>query len=546
MKQKEALTILKLGHTTFLTGAAGAGKSYVLREYIQYLKEHGISHAITASTGIAGTHISGVTIHSWSGIGIKEELSDADIDALTEKQVLYKRYINTQVLIIDEISMLHSSFLDNLNRIAKAMRRNEKPFGGMQVVFCGDFFQLPPITRQVLTSDIFAYSSLAWKESKPVVCYLTEQHRQDDDVLTGILNQIRKGDIDEGVWEELALTQKKRHSGHHTKLYTHNADVDGINNKAFDAIKEEEHTYYMDSKGKASLVESLKKNCLASEELRLKVGAKVMCIKNDPERKFMNGSLGVVASFEDDGTPVVDLQNGKRIRVQADSWRIEEDGKVRAEITQLPLKLAWAITVHKSQGMTLDAAEIDLSKAFTYGMGYVALSRLKSIEGLHLLGMNAQALAVDESVREQDEKFAHASEKASEAIEKYKEADLKKLHEAFILSCGGHVDAYTDDTEEKTDTLTLTEEYIKTGKSVKEIARARGLTEDTIVGHIEKLIERGEKLDLKYVLPAKKTVKEIADMFKKMETTKLTPVHDALKGKYNFHILRLVRASLKR
>jgi ATP-dependent exoDNAse (exonuclease V) alpha subunit len=544
MTQKDALTILQLGHTTFLTGAAGAGKSYVLREYIQYLKQHGIPYAVTASTGIAGTHISGVTIHSWSGIGIKEEMSDADIDAITEKQVLYKRYTNTQVLIIDEISMLHANFLDILHRIACAMRRNSKPFGGMQLVFCGDFFQLPPITKQALTANVFAYSSKAWKEAKPVVCYLTEQHRQDDDVLTGILNQIRKGDIDEGVWDELALTQKKRHHGHHTKLYTHNADVDGINNRAFDAIDEEEHVYYMESKGKAALVESLKKNCLASEELRLKVGAKVMCIKNDPEKKFMNGSLGVVVAFESDETPVVDLQNGKRIRVQADSWRIEEEGKVKAEIMQLPLKLAWAITVHKSQGMTLDAAEIDLSKAFTFGMGYVALSRLKSIEGLHLLGINAQALAVDEQVREQDERFMQASEKAGEAIEKYKEEDIKKLHEAFILACGGHIEAYTDDVEEKTDTLTLTQGLLVEGKTIQEIAKARSLTEDTIVGHIEKLMERGEKLDLKHVLPAKKVVKEITDMFKKMETTKLTPVHDALKGKYNFHTLRLVRASL--
>jgi hypothetical protein len=320
--------------------------------------------------------------------------------------------------------------------------------------------------------------------------------------------------------------------------------VDGINNRAFDAIDEEEHVYYMESKGKAALVESLKKNCLASEELRLKVGAKVMCIKNDPEKKFMNGSLGVVVAFESDETPVVDLQNGKRIRVQADSWRIEEEGKVKAEIMQLPLKLAWAITVHKSQGMTLDAAEIDLSKAFTFGMGYVALSRLKSIEGLHLLGINAQALAVDEQVREQDERFMQASEKAGEAIEKYKEEDIKKLHEAFILACGGHIEAYTDDVEEKTDTLTLTQGLLVEGKTIQEIAKARSLTEDTIVGHIEKLMERGEKLDLKHVLPAKKVVKEITDMFKKMETTKLTPVHDALKGKYNFHTLRLVRASL--
>lgn len=542
MTQKDALSILTLGHTTFLTGAAGSGKSYVLRQYVQYLKEHGITYAVTASTGIAGTHIDGMTIHSWSGIGIEESITDAYIDALSEKPAVYKRYTNTSVLIIDEISMLHASFLDMLDRIAKSMRRNERPFGGMQVVFCGDFFQLPPITSN-MEDNPFAYASRAWKDAKPVICYLTEQHRQEDDVLSSVLNQIRNGDVDDSVFEQLALRKEISESKHHPKLYTHNADVDAINEKAFNELGGEEVSYYMDSTGKANLVESLKKNCLAPEELRLKVGAKVMCIKNDPERKYTNGSLGVIAAFEDE-TPVIDLHNGKRIRIQATSWRIEEEGKVKAEISQLPLKHAWAITIHKSQGMTLDAAEIDLSKAFAYGMGYVALSRLKSIHGLRLMGLNAQALMVNENVREQDSMFRNASDKAEEALLKYKGAQLKELHEQFILACGGHVESYIDE-EEKTDTLEKTKQLILEGKHIKEIAQVRSLTEDTIIGHIEKLVERGEKIDLAHVLPNKKAVKEIKDAFRTLETTKLTPTHDALKGKYNFHTLRLVRASLK-
>lgn len=547
MTQQDALSILKLGHTTFLTGAAGSGKSYVLREYIQYLKEHGIAHAVTASTGIAATHIHGMTIHSWSGIGVKETLSEQDIESIEEKQNLYKRYTNTHVLIIDEVSMLHANFLNMLNRSLKTVRRDDRPFGGLQVVFCGDFFQLPPVVKNTeFDEQIFAYTAEAWKEAKPVICYLTEQHRQDDDVLTRILKAIREGDIDDGIWEELQLTSSKKHAKDHTKLYTHNVDVDEINRKEFEKVKGEERMYAMTSTGRAPLVESLKKNCLAEESLRLKVGAKVMCIKNDPERKFSNGSLGVVVGFDDENAPMVELVSGKTIRILADSWRIEEDGKVRAEISQIPLKLAWAITIHKSQGMTLDQASIDLSKAFAYGMGYVALSRLKSIEGLNLVGMNPQALLVDETVREYDKTCMYASDKASEALKKYNADKLRSLHEEFINRCGGHTEAYVDEEEEKSDTLTKTQELLKEKKTIREIASIRALTEDTILGHIEKLLERGDKVEIKHCLPSKKVTKEIEDAFVKAKTTKLMPVHGLLKGKYNFHTIRLVRAGMKK
>jgi thymidine kinase len=147
MTQATALSILSLGHTTFLTGPAGSGKSYVLRQYIQYLKEHGVTVAITASTGIAATHIGGATIHSWSGLGVRDELNDYDLSLFEEKKALYTRYQNTNVVIIDEISMLSSNFLDMFDRVCKYMKRSHLPFGGMQIIFCGDFFQLPPVVR---------------------------------------------------------------------------------------------------------------------------------------------------------------------------------------------------------------------------------------------------------------------------------------------------------------------------------------------------------------------------------------------------------------
>lgn len=551
MTQKTALDILKLGHTTFLTGAAGAGKSYTLREYISYLRRHGVRYAVTASTGIASTHVGGTTIHAWSGIGIRQRLTEYDLEAIEEKANVYKRWNDTQVLIIDEVSMLHASFVDMLDRVGKHLRRNQKPFGGLQVVFTGDFFQLPPVVRNDSTyesQDVYAFTSRAWKESKPVVCYLTEQFRQDDDQLTNILNAIRGGEVEEDHYLALKESASMPHTDDHIKLYTHNENVDLINKKAFDTLKGEVRVYEMVTKGKGPILEALKNNCLADEVLELKIGAKVICIKNDTERRYVNGSMGVIVDFEVDDSPVVELVSGRRVSIKADSWRIEEDGKVKAEISQLPLKLAWAITVHKSQGMTLERAEIDLSRAFAAGQGYVALSRLKSLEGLHLIGFNPQALSVSEIVREADYTFRNKSEQAENAIAKYSSKELTKLHEEFLTEVGGSIEELDDDEleeiQEKTKSHVVTQEMLAKGMTLKEIAEARGLSIDTIIGHIEKLAEFKEKVELAHVLPKKKDMTVIKSAFEDLETTKLTPVFDKLKGKYTFHEIRLVRASL--
>lgn len=551
MTQNTALDILKLGHTVFLTGAAGAGKSYALREYITYLRKHGVKYAVTASTGIASTHIGGTTIHAWSGIGIKQRLGAFDLDALEEKANVYKRWTDTQVLIIDEISMLHASFVDMLDQVGKHLRRSDKPFGGLQVVFTGDFFQLPPVVKQqdaYENADVYAFTSRAWKEAKPVVCYLTEQFRQEDDTLTNILNAIRSGEVEEDHYLTLKEASNAPHTDDHIKLYTHNENVDEINRIAFNAIDSPPKRYDMVTKGKGPILESLKNNCLADEILMLKKGAKVICIKNDTERRYVNGSMGVVVDFEKDDSPVVELASGKRVTIKADTWRVEEDGKVKAEISQLPIKLAWAITVHKSQGMTLERAQIDLSRAFASGQGYVALSRLKSMEGLHLVGFNPQALQVSEVVREADYTFRARSEQAEGALDKYMEKDLTVLQEKFLTERGGTTvelsDMEADEIQEKTLTHTVTQEMLKIGLSIKEIAEQRNLSPDTVIGHIEKLRELKEDVVLDHVLPNKRDADRIRKVFKELETTKLTPVFDELGGRYTYHDIRLVRASL--
>lgn len=428
MKQSQALAVMKLGHNVFLTGEPGSGKTHTLNQFIDYAHTHGIDIGITASTGIAATHIGGMTIHSWSGLGIKDELADEQLHKLATRPQLKGRLKRTRVLIIDEISMLDGARLELLNRLFKIAKNSDKPFGGLQVVLCGDLFQLPPVTRYGQEID-FAHQAAAWQELDLKVCYLSEQHRQDEDqAMLDILRQIRLGEPDEGTEELLReRTEEVTDDPDLTRLYSHNLDVDSLNTKRLHEIDGEVHTLTARSSGGKNFIEQLQKSCLAPESLELKVGAQVLCVANSPAQGFVNGSRAEVVSFEDEH-PVIELEGGRRIKLERHTWKIEDNDRVLAGISQFPLRLAWAITVHKSQGMSLDQAEIDLSRAFTPGMGYVALSRLRRLDGLYLRGMNQMALRIDPSVSEFDAHLRRQSDRVIAQIESMDDQQLDDLH----------------------------------------------------------------------------------------------------------------------
>ncbi len=423
MRQAQALSVMLEGYSVFLTGAPGAGKTYVLNEFIRRATRNGKTVAVTASTGIAATHIGGTTIHSWSGLGIKEFLSDWDKENLAKNDRLIKRYNAADVLVIDEVSMLHGLRLNLVNEAAKLLRKSEKPFGGLQVILVGDLFQLPPITRGSDEAD-FVHLSEAWEELSPKICYLSEQHRQTGDSLLDLLEAMRRGDV--GELHEAALQErlKEKRPGDLvvTRLYSHNMDVDSINDRHLKDILEPGQLFEMQTSGQAAKIEQLQKSVLAPDRLELKKGAEIMFVANNFPAGFVNGTRGRVLDFVD-GLPLVRLPSGREIRVERHTWKLDEDGKIRAEIAQLPLRLAWAITIHKSQGMSLDAAEIDLSRSFTPGMGYVALSRVRSMDGVYLVGINRMALTMHPMIYEFDADLRSASESLANITEDAGPAD---------------------------------------------------------------------------------------------------------------------------
>ncbi len=509
MTQEEALSVLKLGVNVFLTGEPGSGKTHTINRYIEWLRERSVEPAVTASTGIAATHVGGYTIHSWSGIGIKRSITDWDVETISSREKTALRIINAKVLIIDEISMLDAATLQSVDKVLRTLRRGvlrqEESFGGLQVVFVGDFFQLPPVSRG--ERALFAFESDAWKEANPVVCYLSEQHRQEDEKFLDLLKAVRAGRVSEAHKDIIRSRMNLKSKTVATRLHTHNAEADRINEEELTKIDGKSRVFEMASRGARTLVDALKDNCLSPERLVLKEGAKVMFTRNNFEEGYVNGTLGEVVGFANSGFPIVKIRGNRRIEPQMGEWSIVDGSKILAQIKQVPLRLAWAITVHKSQGMSLDAAVIDLSGAFEYGQGYVALSRVRTLEGLYLAGFNDRALMLHPDIIRADAAFRARSDAARNRIMTIDTADREKLEQNFLKAIGaketkkiqaeGDIgEIYKDEQREKyprmgkpwsaEDDETLKQMFTD-GKTVNAIAKTFGRKSSAITARLVKL-----------------------------------------------------------
>jgi len=498
MNQSLALEIMLSGESVLLTGPAGAGKTFVLNQFIKLAKHEGKHVSITATTGLAATHLGGTTIHSWAGIGVNDNLAPgfADHIAKGRREIIEK----TDVLVIDEVSMLHDFRLDMVDEACRLVRKEpDLPFGGIQIIMSGDFFQLPPINRGDSRAGSFVVNSNVWQELDPTICYLQEQHRQDDEKLIDILNAIRAGDV-RRHHAEVLLARTEVHPDdleQLTELHTVNIDVDSMNEAKLAQLDADEVSYEQTSTGSESYVENLQRSVLAPKVLKLKLGALVMAVKNSPERKYVNGSVGTVIDFEPHTDyPVVEFQNGKEVSMVPDTWELRDGDKKRASITQIPLRLAWAITVHKSQGMTLDAARIDLRKAFVEGMGYVALSRVKNIDNLYLTGINQMALRVspeaqliDVHLRDKavqaSTRFAHladnAEKRAKAPLPKSKAATgwaekIEKMRETYPNAYKPWLDSQDNELKQ----------YFQQGDSLAKLSKRLGRHEGSIKMRLQK------------------------------------------------------------
>jgi len=425
------------GKNIFITGPGGTGKSTLIKKIQSDARKKQLNIQVCALTGCAAVLIGckAKTIHSWSGIGLGNGSIGINVKKVSMNKYKQKTWKNVDVLVIDEVSMMSQKIFEMLNAIGKTIRDNARPFGGIQVIFLGDFYQLPPVgNKDEIDTVRFCFESPLWNEtfSKENTVQLKKIFRQTDEVYTKILNQIREGRVKKSSNELLlSLVGKKPEEGsiiQPTKLFPIRSKVDTINESKMKELDSPEFEFKIRmlknlptaekekelEKEKGHLIpkftqeqidaelKNIHNSVLCNDVLKLKVGAQVMCVVNielPTGGMICNGSQGVVVKFTEQGLPIVKYRNGHEMIMTYHVW--ESENILGAGVSQIPLILAWAITIHKSQGATMDVAEIDVgSGIFECGQTYVALSRVKSLEGLYLSSFDVTKIFINKKVRE--------------------------------------------------------------------------------------------------------------------------------------------------
>ncbi|XP_067892471.1 ATP-dependent DNA helicase PIF1 [Heterodontus francisci] len=398
-EQSHVLGMILKGKNIFFTGSAGTGKSFLLKRIVGALPPK--STYTTASTGVAACHIGGTTLHSFAGIGSGKAPLQQCVE-LAQRSGILRHWQSCKHLIIDEISMVEGEFFDKLEAVARIVRKCNEPFGGIQLIVCGDFLQLPPVTQNKEKYK-FCFQAKSWQKCIHVNMELTDVRRQTDKKFIAMLQAIRLGRCPEEVAVQLINTanQKIDQDGIlATRLCTHKDDVELTNKQRLQQLTGELHTYEaVDSD--PMFVQILNTQCPVGQTLQLKKGAQVMLTKNlDVERGMVNGARGVVIGFEPGNKPLprVRFLCGVTETIKPERWMVKALGGTYLTRHQLPLKLAWAISIHKSQGMSLDCVEISLSRVFESGQAYVALSRARSLEGLRVMDFDRKVVHANTDV----------------------------------------------------------------------------------------------------------------------------------------------------
>lgn len=406
MKFKDLYNKVITSKHVFLTGEAGTGKTYNLKKIVRKMKNDNIRKALTASTGIAAFHIKGMTIHRVLGFGIhntKEYLETLYKKDWWEKTKKTLKRIDW--LIIDEISMLSPKQFELANIIMQKVRNSKELFGGCKLLMVGDFLQLPPIN---VKEEGHLFESNIWKLLNLTIIKLDKVRRTKEPGLIEILGKVRKGIYDTQVYEVMEDI-KKQYVENPVKIMATNAEVNAYNIKKLNQLSGElkymnaYHTLSenVDEKIAKKMILDFYNNSLVEQSYFLKIGARVMFIRNQESLNIVNGDLGIVIDFTEEDEPIVQLDRGKIVKVHKRDMKIEDvKGKVQAIVWQQPLKLAYAMTVHKTQGMTLEKIEINANNFFAPGQFYVALSRSRSIEGIKLKNFDSSVIKPDKNALE--------------------------------------------------------------------------------------------------------------------------------------------------
>ena len=417
--QIRAVDLARSGKSFFLTGAGGTGKSYVIKNIVESLHRDGKDVALTAMTGCAALLLGkgAKTLHSWAGIGLGKETVQTLVVKLRKSFKGKKNWLAADALIIDEVSMMTPDLLDKLEEIGRIIRRCTKPFGGLQIIMVGDMYQLPPVNRDSENEQHFVFEAQTWKKIIQDSVVLRKVHRQSDPAFLKILNEARAGRLTE---ESVAILETRRNNDWKkleikpTLLFTRRADVEQINMTQLQKCKGADYVFkaktvqspvvFTNASNQQQIqwaVEKMDKNGSYVPELILRKGAQVMLLTNmDIEHGLVNGSRGIIEGFCDglEPYPMVKFRNGEVLIIQPATWGSEDvEGLDRQ---QIPLRLAYAITIHKAQGATLDCALIDIGdNTFEYGQAYVALSRVRSLDCLYIWDLKPSAFMVHPKVK---------------------------------------------------------------------------------------------------------------------------------------------------
>ena len=421
---RAVMNLIHRGRNLFITGGAGVGKSYLLHQLKQELKE---KLHVTSTTGISALNVGGQTLHSWACIGIANKRVDTVIAYIRENQTLKKILTDCEIVAIDEISMLDDYTFDYIDNVLKGVRGNNRPFGGIQVLIFGDFFQLPPVKMQQ-NNRHYCFMSQTWKELDLYPVILKTVKRQSDKAMATALNHLRIGKIREEdiqLFQQREVPPAKALPENVLQIFGANKDADALNLMKLHALSAKSFYYQSQDNfhrysgaddrkstiditrgGIISLSETEKKiwdefdrDCRAPQLLELRLGCRVMLLSNiDLKGRLVNGTCGTVTKLEENNIEVLFDGHSRPRAVLKENFDCMRAGKVVIDRTQYPLRLAYGVTIHKSQGMTFDQLIVHMNKIFDYGQAYVALSRTRTLEGLYIRSFERQLIAADPKV----------------------------------------------------------------------------------------------------------------------------------------------------